>query len=263
MAGGKRRWRGSVFVCGCLVALLSLGPSATAERVQEGNLEATLNGAITPQVLPRRERVPVAVHLAGRVLTTDRSPVPRVNWIRLELAWRGVMDTKGLSTCPKVRLINRLSRQALKACSPALVGRGSLSAQIFVPNQQPFWVRAKLLAFNGKTTGGRPVLLVHAFAESPPVAFVIPFTVHHQKGLFSTVLTTTIRKSVGPWPHVASFQLSVGRRFWHHGAMHSYTSASCPAPKGFTAGFSVARATYVFSRRRELTVESTRSCRTR
>jgi hypothetical protein len=247
------------------VAALALqGGLAAAERSQDGNLIVTLNGGITPRKLPRHRPAPVAVHLAGRVLTADRSALPRVNWIRLELAWRGVLDTHGLPVCPRVRLLNAATWQALDRCGDAQVGRGGIFAQIFVPNQPPFDVHGELVAFNGRTKGGRPAVLVHAYSARPPVSFVIPFSVHHKSGSFRTVLITTIRRSVGPWPHVANFDISVSRRFSHNGVRRSYLSASCPVPKGFTAGFlSFARATYTFEGGDQITTESVRSCRAR
>jgi hypothetical protein len=206
----------------------------------------------------------VAVHLAGRVFTSDRAPLPRVNWIRLELAWRGVLDTHGLAVCPRARLRGTDSGQAIETCGAAQVGRGRLFARIFVPNQPAFDIRARLVAFNGRTRSGRHAVLVHAYSKHPPVSFVIPFSVHHRSGSFSTVLVALIRRSAGPWPHVANFQIVVSRNFNVHGRQRSYLSASCPAPKGFTAGFSIARATYSFQgRENDSTVESVRSCRTR
>ena len=78
------------------------------------------------------------------------------------------------------------------------------------------------------------------------------------------MLITTIRRSVGPWPHVADFQIDVSRSFTYRGKHQSYLSASCPVPKGFTAGFlSFARATYTFEGGKQLTIESVRSCRAR
>jgi hypothetical protein len=247
------------------VAALALqGGLAAAERAQEGNLIVTLNAAITPRKLPRHRPVPVAVRLAGRVVTTDRSALPRVNWIRLELAWRGVLDTHGLPVCPQVRLLNTVTEQALQRCGNAQVGRGAIFAQIFVPNQPPFDVHGELVAFNGRTKAGRPAVLVHAYSMRPPVSFVIPFSVHHKAGSFHTVLTTTIRRSVGPWPHVANFDISVSRSFSHDGERRSYLTASCPVPSGFTAGFlSFARATYTFQGGEQLTTTSVRSCRAR
>jgi hypothetical protein len=245
-------------------ALALLSSSSLAERSQHGNLIVALSGGITPRTLPRHQRAPVRVHLEGRVLTADRTPVPRVNWIRLELAWRGVLNTQGLAVCPRARIVGRLTEKALKACRAALVGHGSLYAEIFVPHQKPFGVRAGLLAFNGRTTGGRHAVLVHAFTPSPPVAFVIPFSVRHKPGTHRTVLITTIRKSVGPWPHVANFHMVVSRSFNYRGKRRSYLSASCPIPQKFTAGFlSFARATYTFEGGKELATESVRSCRAR
>jgi hypothetical protein len=247
------------------LAVLALTSSyAGAERAQRGKLIVSLDGGISPLKLPRHRRVPVAVHLAGRVLTSDRSPLPRVNWIKLELAWRGKLYTDGLPVCKQSRLQGTDSQHALQACGPARVGDGSLFAKIFVPYQSPFGVHARLLAFNGQTRAGRPAVWVHAYSSNPPVSFVLPFTVRHQPGAFRTILVTTIRRSVGPWPHVANFRIKVAREFEHDGARHSYLSASCPVPKGFTAGFlSFARATYKFAGGDELATETVRSCRAR
>lgn len=247
-----------------LVAIAAASGTAEAERAQDGNLIVTLNGGISPRALPRGKTAPVAVHLAGRVETTDESPLPRVNWIRLELAWRGVLDTNGLARCPSSRLIGTDTALALSRCGDAQVGKGHLFAQVFVPHQSPFDVHAQLVAFNGRTKAGRPAVLVHAYSAQPPVSFVIPFTVRHKPGAFRTVLITTIRRSVGPWPHVSSFQIDVSRSFSDSGVRHSYLSASCPVPKQFTAGFlSFARATYTFEGGNQITTESVRSCRAR
>jgi hypothetical protein len=247
-----------------VVLLAMAGGVAHAERNQEGNVIVTLRGGISPKKLPRHEPVPVAVRLAGRVLTNDSAPLPRVNWIRLELAWRGLLDTRGLPVCPNGRLIGADRRRALERCRDAAVGRGRLFARVFVPNQPPFDVRARIVAFNGRTRAGRHAVLVHASSRRPPVAFVIPFSVHHRPGSLHTVLVALIRRSVGPWPRVANFQITVARTFRDGGEKRSYLRASCPIPKGFTAGFlSFARATYSFEGGEELTTEAVRSCRAR
>jgi hypothetical protein len=238
-----------------------LAVPAGAERAQRGNLIVTLNGGIKPLKLPRRKRVPVTVDLSGGVETTDGSPLPRVDRLKLELSWRGVLSTKGLPNCPRARLASTLSSEALAACPRSLVGRGRLNAKIYLPNQKPFGVRASLLAFNGKSKVGRPAVLVHAYSTDPPVSFVIPFIVKRQPG--RTVLVTTIRRSVGRWPHVSNFRIQISREFAHNGERRSYLSASCPAPKNFTAGFSFARATYTLAGGDQLQIESVRSCRAR
>ena len=245
------------------VFALTIG-NAVAERSQAGRLIVTLNGGISPRALPRGHPAPVAVRLAGRVLTADRSPLPRVNWIRLELAWRGVLNTKGLPVCPSARLRSTNDSQALEACGSSKVGHGRLFAKVFVPNQSPIKIHAHLIAFNGRTAVGRPEVLVHAYSPWTPTSWDIPFHVHHSSGAFRTVLVALIRRDAGPWPHVANFQIVVSRSFEHGGRRHSYLSASCPVPRGFTAGFlSFARATYTFEGGEQLTTESVRSCRAR
>jgi hypothetical protein len=241
-----------------------VGATANAERSQSGSLIVALNGGIAPRKLPRHRRAPVAVRLAGRVLTQDNLPVPRVNWIRLELAWRGVLDTRGLGTCPRARLDGTTTRLALAHCQDAEVGQGRLYARVFLPGEPGLGVRARLTAFNGRTKEGRHAVLVHAYSSDPPVSFVIPFSVHHRSGNFHTVLVALIRRSVGPFPHVANFEIKVGRHFLYRGHEHSYISAACPVPKGFTAAFlSFARATYTFEGGKQLTTDSVRSCRAR
>src|SRR3954451_16404689 len=171
------------------LALLALGvlafaARAGAERAQYGNVIVSVNGGISPRMLPRDKNAPVAVNLSGGVRTSDSSQLPRVNRLKLELGWRGRLNVRGLPVCPAIRLRGRASGQALASCSPSLVGRGSLYAQIYFPGQSPFNIKANLLAFNGRTKVGRRAVLVHAYTNDPPVSFVIPFVVHRSDGSF-------------------------------------------------------------------------------
>jgi len=257
------RVRLSLALC-AVVGLGLLVATAGAERVQNGNLIASLKGGIAPVSLPRDHEVPVSVYLEGGVDTADQSALPRVNRLKLELGWRGELLTSGLPVCPQVRLKGISTEQALEICGASLVGRGKLRAQIYLSDQTPFKVLAYLLAFNGRTKAGRRAVLVHAYTTDPPISFVIPFVVHRQEGTFNTVLVTTLRRSVGTWPHVASFKVDIARSFMHDGKRRSYLNAKCPLPTSFTAGFlSFARATYSFADGREVKVEAVRSCRAR
>jgi hypothetical protein len=246
------------------MALAAFVASAGAERAREENVEVSLDGGLTPRLLPRHQKVPVAVHLEGGVRTVDEAPLPRVNRLKLELGWRGHLNTHGLPVCPIGRLRGRSTSQVAQACGESLVGHGKIHARIYVPGQPDFAVGAHLLAFNGRTAVGRRAILVHAYTSEPPISFVIPFVVHRSDGQFPTILVTTIRRAVGTWPHVSQFHVEIGRKFIWKGQKRSYLNASCPAPKGFTEGFSsFARATYVFAGGDELETESVRGCHTR
>lgn len=93
---------------------------------------------------------------------------------------------------------------------------------------------------------------------------MIPFVVHHGSGSFHTILVTTLQRSVGTWPHVASFRVDIARSFEVNGRRRSYLNAKCPLPSSFTAGFlSFARATYTFANGKQIATEAVRSCRAR
>jgi hypothetical protein len=247
-----------------LVGTAALATGVRAERSQVENLIVSLNGGIDPRLLPRDHLSPVGVELSAGIRTADGAPIPRVKEIRLELAWRGALDTKGLPVCPKKKINDADVAGALERCGPALVGHGGLSARIFLPGQTPFGLHSRLLAFNGKTQRGLPAVWVLAYSADPPVAVVLPFHVRHQKGSFHTVLVSVVPRSVGPWPHFANFHMAVSRRFTYKGRHRSYLVASCPLPRGFTAGFlSFARATFLLEDAPTLSVETVRSCRAR
>ena len=185
--------------------------------------------------------------MAG-IRTAKGVPLPRVKGVRLELAYKGVLDTRGLPLCSRARLRARNPREAISLCGSALVGQGHLYARIFLPGQLPFGLHAKLLAFNGKTSRGRTSVWVLAYSPHPPVSFILPFHVRREPGPFPTVLVSVIPRNVGPWPHFAQFGIVISRRFRHQGRVHSYLSASCPLPPRFTSGLlSLARATFTIA----------------
>jgi hypothetical protein len=238
--------------------------AAVAERAQTDNLIVSLNGGGDPLALPRHRPAPVGVRLQGEIRTEDGSALPRLDEVRLELAGSGLLSTRGLPKCPGARLRTADTHQALYRCGDALIGEGSVEASIFIPEQRPFAIRGKLLAFNGLAAGGRPAVWMHVFSYDPPISLAVPFVRERGIGRFSTALVASLPEWIGPYPHLAAFDLMLSRRFVYRGELRSYASASCPVPQPFTAGFlSFARATYSFDDTRELSVESVRSCRAR
>jgi hypothetical protein len=257
--------RGSLFgMLGSVLALAAFAIPVNAERIASGDLIAFLKGGISPRTLPRTHKTPVAVRLHAGIRPNAGIPLPRVRKVRLELAYKGELDTKGLPLCPKANLRAINIREALSICGPALVGRGRLYARIFLPEQLPFGLHAHLLAFNGKTPQGRTSVWVLAYSSDPPVSFVLPFHVRREPGPFPTVLVSAIPQNVGPWPHFAQFNIVISRRFRNEGHMHSYLSASCPLPPRLTSGLlSLARATFTIEDGPDPTVETVRTCRAR
>lgn len=245
-------------LCGALGAGL-----ADAERTQRGDLIVSLDGALSPLQLPRDRSAPVAVDVEAGLSTADDSLLPRVTRIELGLPAQGVLFTRGLPICAQRRLRNAKPAEALAACRQALIGRGELEAVVAVPPQAPFTIRARLLAFNGRVDGRRAVLL-HSYSADPPSVAVVPFLLRSRSGRFGTALVASLPAALGPWPHLARFQVTLFRRFAYRGESRSYLSASCPVPSSLTAGFfSLAKITLSLAGGREISTAIARGCRAR
>ena len=242
---------------------LAIAGIASGERVQRGNLIVSLDGSYAPLTLPRDRKAPVSVHLDAGLQTADRSILPRVTQVELGIPGQGAITTQGLPVCTPRRLRNTTTEKALELCHRALIGTGRMIAQVKIPNQAPFMVHARLLAFNGRVHGQRAVI-VHGISARPPTVVALPFLIELRPGKFGTVLVAHLPRNLGPWPRFAHFEMDLSRRFTYRGRRFSYISASCPIPKQFTAGFfSFAKATFTLEDGRRISTGIARSCRAR
>jgi hypothetical protein len=221
VAPGLKRCRRWAPLAGALAVLLLAAASVEGERVQRGELIVSLDGGISPQRLPRDRPAPINLRISGEVRTADGSPLPRLRSVELDLAGSGSLDTRGLPVCPRRRLLAADPATAQAVCGPALVGHGRLSVAVFLPNQPPFRVHASLHAFNGLLPGGHRVVWLHVYAADPPSSFVLPFVIRHRRGIFATALFAAIPDDLGPWPHLARFEMTFGRTWLWHGARHA------------------------------------------
>jgi hypothetical protein len=245
------------------VAALVAAGIAQGERVQRGNLIVRLDGHFSPLALPRGRMAPVTVRIEAGLATADHSVLPRVTRIELGIPGQGAIHTRGLPTCSTRRLRDATTAKALQVCGQALIGRGGMVAQVKIPHQDPFPVRAELLAFNGRVHGRRAVI-VHGVSKEPPTSVVLPFLIHLRPGKFGTALVAHLPPTLGPWPRFAQFRMDFSRRYTYRGQKLSYINASCPIPKRFTAGFfSFAKATFTLVDGRHLSTGIARSCRAR
>jgi hypothetical protein len=235
---------------------------ASAERTQRGNIIVSLKGRLVPLKLPRQHPAPVAIRLAGGLETADGSLLPRVRRIELGLPDQGVLDTRGLPTCPRRLLDNTKPPEALAACRGALVGHGRLRAVVALPNQTPFTAAANLRAFNGRIGKQRTVLL-HAYLNDPPTVVVLPFRIGRGSGRFGTALVADLAAALGPSVRFAHFQLELSRKFSRGGRVRTYLGATCPVPKGTPGYFSLAEVSFTLAGGRRISQGIARSCRAR
>jgi DNA-binding beta-propeller fold protein YncE len=241
--------------------------SAAAQRrseiVQNGTLRLTAAGQISPRSLPRRGAAPIAVTVSGKITTTDGTPAPQLRKMRIELNGNGRLDYAGLPTCPYNRIQPASTSRALAACRDALVGKGSFTAEISLAGQEePYPTQGRMLLFNGRQDG-KQVLFGQIYSARPFAnSFVIVFAIQKLgKGTYGTALTASLPDALGSWGNLTGIEMTLHRRFQAHGRSHSYISAGCPAPEGFSgATFPLARASFGFQGGKDLVSVLTDSC---
>ena len=186
-------------LCPLAVALLTAGLIASspvgAEIAQKHGVRVSLAGSLTPKRLPRRGTAPVSFSVAGRIGSTGEARPPQLRTLRIEINRHGKLSARGLRLCRLGRIDPSTTREAKRACAAALVGTGSFSADVKLPEQSPFPSRGKVLAFNGRYRG-HPAILAHIYGVDPvPTSYVLPFVIHNRRGTFGTVLEGLVAPS--------------------------------------------------------------------
>lgn len=247
-----------------LAVTFLLGVSlADAELVERGNLFVKFDGGIAPTALPRTARAPIAVRVDGtvRVLAGAERP-PALRHISIAINRGGVLDTRGLPTCRRFQIEPATSAQALEACGSALVGEGRYVGALALPEQDRFPLQGRVLAFNAVINGKRAIL-AHVYGSAPvPNSRIIVFHIHQAHGTFGTVLSAALPARLNRSGYLKKISLNLRRTFVYQGRKHSYLSAACSAPAGFTsATFPFSRVSMTFADGRKLSSTLIRTCK--
>jgi hypothetical protein len=240
---GMRRWfrdkRVKVAVLGLalLAATATVASVASGDTVTAGNLTIEVEGAISPRKLSRTTPTPITLTVSGSIRTTDGSHPPALKTVALEFDKNGGIYTKGLPTCDPAKLTATLTAQARQICGPALVGTGTVSAQILFPEQAPFNASGPLLIFNGRPKGGKPVLVFHVHADVPaPTTFVTTGVISKASGKYGTSTEIAIPTIVGGQGSLTSFKATLHKSWTYKGEKKSLLSARCPTGSLFAHG---------------------------
>ncbi len=247
-----------------LVALAS-AVAARGELIQQGNLRVHFDGRLRPHALPREHRAPVSVSLQGAVSTSDGTRPPQLREMTIAMNRAGVVSSTGLPACSAPQLQQTSTEAALKACRPALVGRGRFAANVDFPGAPLIPAKGEVLAFNSRLHG-RPGMLLHLYGSSPVrAAFVLPFEIHHRhQGRYGAVFSTKIPELASDLGYVTEITMKIGRTYTYEGKRRSFLSASCAAPVGFRgAVFPLAKATFSFANGQRLSTGLSRDCSVR
>jgi hypothetical protein len=235
-----------------------------AELIEHGGLFVRFSGGITPDALPRLSRAPISVRISGTVKTLSGERPPALRRIAIAINRGGRLDTRGLPVCREDQIDPSSTEEALAACGSALVGEGRFDAAVAFPEQSSFPSHGRIVAFNA-VVDGRRAILAHVYGRKPvPITRIIIFRIRETPGTFGTVLNGSLPASVNRYGYVKSLSLSLHRNYTYRGRPHTYLSAACAAPAGFSgATFSFAHASMTFADGRTLASTLTRSCRVR
>jgi hypothetical protein len=246
-----------------VAAILALGlvVSVPAEVVQQGHVRVSFTGRMMPNALPRSGSAPIAVSVGAKITAVGGAEPPQLRQMAIAINASGRLDPAGLPRCRVAQIQPATTQGALEACRRSLVGRGSFSARVLLPEQTPFPSAGEVYAFNGSFRG-HPAILVHVYGAQPaPTSYTLPFQITTTKGTFGTMLSASLPDATSKWGYVTGLSLTLGRTFSVDGKRRSYLTASCPAPGGFSrAAFPLARAGFGFAGGAELGSTIVRSC---
>jgi hypothetical protein len=243
-----------------IIGLLSGAVAAAAAEppiiIVPPQIKFRFNAHITPANLPKSRRTGVSLRIDSKLSTEDGSHPPALKELSLELDKHMAVNARGLPTCRRRPLEADDTVGAEMDCKTAIVGEGRAEIEIAQPEQAPFPVVSKVLAFNVGVFDGKTKLLLFAYLATPVSApLLIPVEVsREQKGIFGLRGVAMVPKIAGSYGSVTRFSLKLGREFTYRGQPQSYLLASCPSRQF------VAKVTEVLSDGSRLSGTAVRAC---
>ncbi len=245
-----------------VVALLACVSLAGATVVQEGNVRISVLSQILPYKLPRHGVAPIAVFVSGHLSEPHGGIPPQLQEMTVEVNKHGLLQSKGLPSCPLRKIQPASTERALQSCGDALIGSGQFWAHIVLPDQGAYPTHGRLLIFNGRQKG-RPVIFTHIFTANPFFSsFVIPFAIRKTShGAYGTKLSASLPQALGDWGYVDRIKLTLKRKYRFKGRQLSYFNAGCPAPQGSPRTvFPLALASFAFADGTQLGAKVEKAC---
>jgi len=232
-----------------VLGLLVVAATANAFHVHlvAGNLVLDAEGDFAPKALPKHENAPITFSGGGKLSTLSGDLPPILDTFVIEFDKHGALDTTGLATCTKGKLVATDVATARKACPDAIVGTGFGSAVVKFPEQAPIKVGSPITLFNGPKKGADNTIIAHAHLDYPgPTTFIVPVVIEKiHKGVYGYRIKVKIPAIAGGYGHPISGSSKVGKKWTYKGKQHSYVNARCET------GHFQARGEFTFKEGRE------------
>ena len=197
----------------------------------DGNTQS-IEASVTPKALYKQTASPAALNVEVKTGTTASSgvPSPAVHDV-IDFDQNLALATKGLPTCSASKLQSTTTEAAEAACGKAKIGSGS--AITLLPLSVLYTEPTKVTAYNGVPQGGKPVVLLHAYGETPiQTTLVLVGTVSsYGKEGYGPRLDVTIPPIAGGVGVITDFKVKIQKSWTYKGKKMSFVNAKCPASK--------------------------------
>jgi hypothetical protein len=245
-----------------LIAALTASIAIAGPTVvgKDGNTQS-IDVVFAPKKLSKAKATPVTLKVTTKTTTTTAAngvPSPAVRAV-VDFDKNASLYTKGVPTCDSSKLQATSTDAAVAACGNAKIGSGS--GNVLLPvGTQVFAEPVTITAFNGVPSGGKSVVLLHAYGASPvqTTQVLVGKVSNYNKEGFGPRLDVEIPKIAGGAGALTDFQVAINKKYTYQGKKRSYVSAKCPNSKKLKA-----RGTFTFTDGESLTAVSKQSCKQR
>jgi hypothetical protein len=224
-----------------LAVAMAVGVAVTAAGVASAVQSPVLVGAdgntqsigvnITPKNRSATKPTPATLEVTtatDNATTPNGVPIPAVQAI-VDFPKGTTIYNKGYPTCDQAVLQNTSTEKALEECKRAKIGNGEGTLDLVV-GEKVFPVVAGMTVFNGVPSGGKPVILLHLYSQTPVQTTVVLVGVvkNFNKQGFGPRLDVAIPLIAGGQGAVTGVKIKVFKTYSFKGKKRSYINATCP-----------------------------------
>lgn len=209
------------------------GPVGAPVSSSNGNSQS-IGAVVSPKRLYQKQFTPAALEVTTRLTTSTAAngvPVPTTD-VRIDFDKNAKIFTKGIPTCNAARLQNTSTEIAKRECRSSIIGKGTGAALLPV-GSQVFNAKQTVTAFNGRPSGKKPVVLLHAYTTTPVQnTLVLVGTVSNfNKQGFGPRLNVVVPLIANGAGALIRFNVKIDKKYKWKGKQRSFISAKCPKNK--------------------------------
>lgn len=214
-----------------LAAALALAACATAYAISGtiGPLFVSTTATMQPRELPRKGNAPITLTSVTRVGMKNGATPPTLKSIDFLIDKNGTVNSRAFPTCTLAKLEGTTPARARKVCAGALVGRGTGTALVTMPDKAPFKITSKVSFFNAPPSRGRPTLIAHAYETVPaPQALLVPVVIERvSKGRYGFHAQVEMPEIAGGYGAPILAEATVGATRKKDGKKVGFINAHC------------------------------------